>query len=233
MENFNCKIGDPTRILKAGTELYRYDLSSELPKEWSTDYKSKEYDYGILGCKNKMNAFFFYDIAGVAESTGKWASFKTGVDKVTLTSTKLEEDVIFFDLASKSMCDFRDVREFLDVQGIDVLTDDFKYAITINRRFSNIRQSFQEYRQSTNICQRCNSISKINRFFKCMDEGKEVPVRYLLQSLSDFDNGIAFKKLLTDKQYEGYCFSENDNAITYCLFQANKLSAPCHEIIKI
>lgn len=95
MGNLNRKNGNPTRLLKARTVLYRYDLSSELPKEWSTDYKSKEYDYGILGRKNKMNAFFFYDSKDVAESTGKCASFKIDVDEITLTSTKLEEDVIF------------------------------------------------------------------------------------------------------------------------------------------
>ena len=47
-------------MLPANTHLYRYDLV-EPPVEWSTEYKSIEYQYLVHGCKNRIGAFFFFD----------------------------------------------------------------------------------------------------------------------------------------------------------------------------
>ena len=43
-----------------GTNLYRYCLGDDMPKEWSTGYHSPGYHSKEYGDKNQIGAFFFY-----------------------------------------------------------------------------------------------------------------------------------------------------------------------------
>lgn len=49
------------------------------------------------------------------------------------------------------------------------------------------------------------------------------------QSLTDFDNGVAFKEMLIRNHWEGYVFKEEESSNTYCLLAATKLTDPVHE----
>lgn len=48
------------------------------------------------------------------------------------------------------------------------------------------------------------------------------------QSLTDFQNGHAFKQLLQEHGYEGYIFMEEFDSNTYCLLSSEHLTPPVH-----
>lgn len=60
--------------------------------------------------------------------------------------------------------------------------------------------------------------------------------RYLGQLLTDFENGPIFKKLVIQREYNGYLFYEHDRncpmVTTYCFFDSASLSKPlCEQIL--
>ena len=56
---------------------------------------------------------------------------------------------------------------------------------------------------------------------------------FLGQHLSDFNNGIIFNKLLTEKGYDGYVFVEEVNDPTVCIFDSSFLSQPTTQVIQL
>ncbi len=47
--------------------------------------------------------------------------------------------------------------------------------------------------------------------------------------VTDFENGMVFKRLLIEKGYEGYQFMEEKSSPTICLFDSSKISKPTHQ----
>lgn len=82
------------------------------------------------------------------------------------------------------------------------------------------------YFLSTLPIKRINAADEINKFFF-------YNAPYLGQSLTDYENGILFKSILEEKNYEGYVFFENPESNTYCIFNSDKISDPIHEEVYI
>ena len=57
-------------------------------------------------------------------------------------------------------------------------------------------------------------------------------LRYALQQLTDFDNGIIFIETLKSIYLEGYIFKET-NKDTIVLFESKKLKQPVHKKLEL
>lgn len=55
-------------ILENGDVLYRYGLEQDYPDVWCNNIHNPECDFGRLGDKNQIGAYFFYDNESVSES---------------------------------------------------------------------------------------------------------------------------------------------------------------------
>lgn len=220
------------KLLK-GTALYRYCLGNDIPKEWSTEYHSPEYHSEEYGDKNQIGAFFFYRNEETAykvltEAIKKAAKHGQNFQNSTLTCCQTIEDI--------SILDFTDCArpvQMLNIlydEGIDVLTSDFFLHPNKEHSFNNIR-GYHQYimdNRKTNDIKVCSKIlnkaDKIDKFFK-------EHVGYTGQLLTDFGNGIPFKRQLEEKGYEGYQFMEEKSSPTICLFNSSKLTLPVHRIV--
>ena len=70
-----------------------------------------------------------------------------------------------------------------------------------------------------------NCAAKIDDFFQRL-------VGYTGQLMTDFENGIVFKKLLQEKGYEGYQFMEEKTSPTICLFDSSKITKTIYKTVK-
>ena len=202
--------------LSIGTNLYRYCLGNDIPKEWSTEYHSPEYYSNEYGEKNQ--------IAAIEKAAKHGQNYQNN----TLTYCQIIEDISILDL---TYCD-RPVQmlNILYDEGVDVLTSDFFLHPNKEQSFDTIR-GYHQYimdNRKTNDIKVCSEIlnkaDKINKFFK-------EHVGYTGQLLTDFGNGIPFKRLLEEKGYEGYQFMEEKSSPTICLFNSSKLTLPVHKIV--
>lgn len=213
-------------VLSTDTNLYRYNLSDKMPDVWSTEYKSPEYHYDIYGDKNQIGAFFFYIKEGTAKEVLNVAisdANKRGesYSKCTITHCKTTRDINILDLTGCT--NPINILNKLYDENIDVLTKDFSLFVD-NKSFEMIRKDYDFLiKNDTKLdCKkRMHYADKINKFF-CYK------VNLLCQRLTDFGNGKPFKKLLTEKGYEGYQFNEESSSPTICLFDSNKLTSPIH-----
>ena len=73
-------------------------------------------------------------------------------------------------------------------------------------------------------CDIMNSAAKIDDFFQWR-------VGYTGQLMTDFGNGVPFKRQLTEKGFGGYTFMEEKYVPTICLFDSCKLTTPDHTIV--
>lgn len=226
-----------SKILHIDTELYRYDLSDSLPNDWTTDYHSIEYSYD-RGFKNKCGSFFFYDNEQTSLDVLKNAAQMRGVHVATITSCHTLKEVTLLDLSkydspSQLLC-------CLYKNGIDVFNKGF-YCYdedhSKDRKIDEMKESLvailtKDNKTMEDMLSNINTANKINEFFyskKC----SPCKCRYLGQLFTDFDNGPKFKKMLLDKDYDGYCFREDPCGMTYCIFDQNVLSAPNHKTIVV
>lgn len=228
--------------MRKGMKLYRYDLVCP-PNSWDTEYKSIEYQYELLGQKNKIGAFFFYDNCCDCFQTALNAAKKREKSTFYITTCQLIDDVNILHLQATSI--YMLITKLYE-DNIDVLTDDFiiyKNSQSIET-FRTIRDDYAQLREMIDSLNSSNDtdfsqiilqnrlIAKVHSVFGSSNNigGK---YDYFGQLLTDFDNGVAYKKLLQANGYEGYCFYEGYNdstpqVTTYCLFSSNKLSAPTH-----
>lgn len=219
--------------LPIGTNLYRYCLGNDIPKEWSTEYHSPEYHSVEYGDKNQIGAFFFYRDKKTASNVLNAAIEKAtkhgqNYQNNTLTCCQIVEDISILDLTN---CDSPVLMlNKLYYEGIDVLTSDFFLDPNKEQSFDVIR-GYHQYimaNRKTNDIKICSEIlnkaKKINKFFKGH-------IGYTGQLLTDFENGISFKRQLEEKGYEGYIFDEEPSGSTICLFNSSKLTPPKHIIV--
>lgn len=217
-------------ILPKGTILYRYNLGIDAPQFWSTDYYSPEYYSTKYGRKNQIGAFFFYLDEQTARNVLGQAiknSSNRGEDypNNTITTCQTLEDIQLLDITG---CQ-RPVQilNILYDEGIDVLTAEFVRHLNGDTPFTVIREYHQFIIQHEKEKEwpinreKMNYAAKIDDFFQWL-------VGYTGQLLTDFENGVPFKRKLQEKGYEGYQFMEEKSSPTICIFELEKLTAPEH-----
>ena len=215
-------------FLEPGDKLYRYDLGEKLDAEWLTDYSSPEYSFSEYGPKNKIGLFFFYNDISAAKNTLAQAVYnQKKMGKIynygTITSCQVIDDIRLLDLeAGLSSCS--DKIRFLHQIGLNVITELF-YNYQFKRPYSELQNALEDL-LSTDQSLSSAAENVINEFFYNFPP-------LLGQSLTDFDNGEAFKEMLENNEFEGYVFMEDFISDTYCLLSSDKITAPEHEIIDI
>lgn len=202
-----------------------------MPEDWITSYHSPEYHSNDYGDKNQIGAFFFYkdeetarNVLGVAVKN----SVKRGeIYKVnTITSCQTTLDINLLDITG---CQRPvNILNVLHDEGIDILTNEFVRHLNGIQTFDTIRGLHQyildhesEYECPVNR-EKINCAVMIDVFFQCL-------VGYTGQLMTDFGNGMVFKRLLIEKGYEGYQFMEEKSSPTICLFDSSKISKPTHQ----
>ena len=230
------------RILHKGTKLFRYDLECP-PEYWSTEFKSLIYRNFDLGAKNKCGAFFFFNKKEEAVNVAKIVvderreilddNIWTG--EVWLTETEIKDEMALLDLSN--MKDVTDLYVTLWNNNIDVFTDYFfkiaPYMPSIP--ISKIKKDvvlLAEFRQGKNKNRVKANESKYNILNFAYGNNNQEKLRYALQQLTDFDNGIIFIETLKSIYLEGYIFKET-NKDTIVLFESKKLKQPVHKKLEL
>ena len=223
MRNVENKI-----ILDRGDTLYRYDICTDLPNIWDTNYHNIEYAESKFGSKNSIGAIFLYDKIISAEQVLAGAinnQREKGrtIRYVTITSTTVNNEIVLLNL-EQGINRCSQIISVLYNCGIDVATKDFinyHTGETFDLILSDVKDLY-----SPDICVKLNAANNIDKFF-C-----NYPP-YLGQLLSDYKNGVSFKQQLQNKGYEGYTFMEIFSSNTYCIFSQDKLSHPSHTTVDI
>ena len=220
-------------ILPAGTALYRYCLGTEVPTAWSTDYHSPEYFSPKYGDKNQIGAFFFYpneqtarNVLSVAvqQQEGQGHPYPNNI----ITNCHTTADINLLDITN---CQRPvNILNILHDEGIDVLTTDFNKYLDDIVSFNQIRGHHQFIMQNEGTNDRIVR-SDMNEYGVQIDQFFHWRVQYTGQLLTDFGNGVTFKRQLQEKGYEGYQFTEEKDTPTICIFEADKLSVPVHQIV--
>ena len=215
-------------ILEPGDTLYRYDLGNNLPNDWSAEYSSPEYYSHNYGRKNVIGAFFFFENKQAAKETLAQAIYNQKVknkeyDCGTITYCNVTNDIKLLDLTT-GLFNCSNIISVLYDLDIDVVSNKF-YNYQKRLPYSSIGNAVKAL-SSDDYHIKLNAAKEINEFFLYCP-------RLLGQSLTDFNNGVDFKKILNEKGFEGYVFNESPTSDTYCLFKADKISNPKHEEIYI
>lgn len=215
-------------ILEYGDTLYRYDLEENLPDNWDSNYHNFEYSGSRYGFKNAIGAIFLFDKKLTAKQILSGAinnqKEKTRIiTRATITTVTVNEEIKLLDLSS-GIIRCSNLLSVLYELNMDVTVLDLK-NFQKDLPFHSIHDRLIDL-YSSDPAKRMTSANEIDRFF-C---GR---INLLGQTLTDFQNGALFKKLLEDKQFEGYVFWENPSSDTYCILSSLKLSNPIHEIIDV
>lgn len=218
---------DNSIILECGDTLYRYDLEENLPNNWDSGYHNIEYSGSAYGFKNQIGAVFLFDKKSVAKITlagaiNKQAEKGLKYNKVTISIVQVQQEINLLNLSSGILyCS--NLISVLHEIGITITTNDF-VNFQRNESFLSIHANLLDL-YSKDPQKKIESANIINEFFYNR-------INLLGQTLTDFQNGRKFKKLLENRQYEGYVFGENPISDTYCIFSSNKLSQPIHKTIE-
>jgi len=203
--------------ISPGLELYRYDINEPGPAWNSIEHSLKtEHSYeASVGPKNKIGAYYLYDNIKTTNAVAFIACNKKALEKYWLSNTKSIANLRIIDF-SKCSC----IHEMLDVLEslkINVCIPEFK----INGMDRNLTELIGH-----------NYDSRIHPTLPNLIE-----VGYLGQLLTDFNNGILFMGLLKKSGLivDGYRFCEelNPYGLTYCLFNADKLSIPNKHLVNL
>ena len=215
-------------IIDTHTELYRYDLEKP-PDKWDSDFLNFEYQTEEYGHKNKAKLFFFSDSKQTVRELGLNAAIKYNRTKYYFTkaNTILPVKVIDFDNRHniyQMLCLLSDL-------GIQVLTNDFK-TYEEDKTFGELKIHFDKAELEEDTIKKMNIIPQM----KVHTNSDYENIGLFGQRLTDFDNGLYFKKLVKsiDSQIDGYRWWEfNKKSFTYCLFDCEKLSEKETEIISL
>lgn len=214
--------------LKEGTKLYRYDLQLP-PNIWSIDYRSLEYSETVNNGynKNHVGFLFFFDNEEVAVNTAKVAYRNRGLDKFYLTSTETLHYLNILDLTGCSNPLL--MIQKLYTEGMDILRDTYHLYTDNGNHSLSVLKDIVNY----NLC---IGINPLERDVETIEKNTLLLQKYLSRSgypytilgeiLTDFANGIEFKKELIAKGYNGYSFDESVGGHTICLLDSHCLSKP-------
>lgn len=221
-------------ILSQGTNLYRYNLGTDIPDEWSVEYHSPEYFSKQHGHKNQIGAFFFYvneiTASNVLSAAIKRATCRGQIYRNNIiTKCKTTADLEILDITG---CErpIQILNKLYD-EGIDVLTSEFLCHLNNAMPFSDIRNSYK-YIEDNKKSDDISILTEINNFATKIDNFFDRRVGYTGQLLTDFGNGIHFKRILEEKGFDGYQFNEERSSPTICLFDSSKLTPPIHIIVQ-
>lgn len=207
-------------LIKKGEILYRYDLIKP-PTELSDEYRSIEYDFQKFGkCKNMANLYFFFSNEEGTHNTAKVAMKICDKDKYWITKLEVLSNLLLLDLSKKRTAYLMLLALFEN--DIDVLNDNFKYIDNVTGNSYYLSDLCKTFEQSLEISdEKVALIDEINAKLDCLQYlGR---FSYLGQTLTDFENGVSFKKILEQKQYDGYVFSESVGVDTVCLINKDAL----------
>lgn len=221
--------------LPVGAALYRYDVISP-PVNWDVSFKNPEYLF-TEGAKNKAGAFFFFNSEDQAVKTAEIVKLRYNgrYENAWLTCCSTQKtlkllNMKVFPTVSSLICSL-----FND--GIDFLTDDF-FSDGLKKNempLSIMRDPIIKMIAITSTDSQWYLVKEKNDFVNMvikLIEKQFMDNTYLgifAQKISDFDNGIAFKKLLIESSYDGYIFNESngrDGSDTICLYDKDSLTPP-------
>lgn len=230
-----------TYIMPKGYKLYRYDLN-EPPCNWSINHKNPEYQYGSGKIKNQFNGFFFFNSFYQTIGTCKNAIEKNGDRFQCAWLTKCET------ICETALLDIRKAPSisalFLGLykNGFDIFNDNFSiYKKEDKIPFSIFRKDLEEF----------SKIVEDEKWYLSKDKNEVVNefirkietlfidndwLGFAEQSLTDFENGISFSKLLQEKNLDGYIFNEAnriEGSDTVCFIDNKALSDPKCEKVEI
>ncbi|KOY86653.1 hypothetical protein AD998_11320 [bacterium 336/3] len=226
-------------LINICTKLYRYDIE-EPPKNWDDNFKNPEYQTGSEH-KNKANLYFFIDTKETAKKLVENVKIKQ-FNQYYISSCETMYMLKIIDFDGLNIYGMLDVLYHLK---INVMTDDFKTYID-NSQLETFKKFQDPYDTIKNIDNKINKSSqdyllkieafsklKLNDSWKLEEDNSGV----FGQRLTDFDNGIEFKKLVgaLNKKIDGYRWKENkdNDGFTYCLFNSKKLSPPKSEVFQM
>jgi hypothetical protein len=201
--------------------LYRYDLDLP-PTYWSANFKNFEYKDATLGNKNKAGLFFFTDSLDIANHLGVNAARNESRNEYHLTTVKIDTTLSLIDFSkSHRIYQMLCVLDDLKIRNLMNGFETFENEIT----FKKMNQLFDEIAFETDIVKKSNIITGQLKFNINFRDSLDVSI--FGQRLTDFDNGIKFKKLVNDifPKIDGYKWREfeDNRGLTYCLFNSNKL----------
>lgn len=221
------EINKPFRLYRCDTELP--------PNKWdeshaqNTNYGTK---YGERGPKNKAGLFFFHDHVDLSNSYGIESLKKINKDLDAenhqeyyyITETDIIKTIKIIDF-SKCHSMFMMI-DLLMQNGINILTSEFTNHNN-NITFDNFLVHYNNYIKTG------DSLHAL----KMVLINGDVPLEYTYfgQLISDFENGIALKKILEEKNIDGYRWREHNDprGLTYCLLSSEKLQEPTVSKIEI
>lgn len=217
------KEADNVKILEPWDKLYRYGLNSGYRADWDTNNHSIEYYSDEYGHKNQIGALFFYDCESAAvkvlsAAINKQKKIGNIISSATITTTEVVDNIVLLDL-EKGISRCTQLVTCLYNLGIDIMTDMF-YNFQKKDSYDSIRESFFQL-YSEDWKERMMAAKIVDDFFYSLPP-------LLGQSLTDFQNGHAFKQLLQEHGYEGYIFMEEFDSNTYCLLSSEHLTPPVH-----
>lgn len=215
-------------ILENGDALYRYDLEENLPDDWDPNYHNFEYSGSRYGFKNAIGAIFLFDKKLTAKQilSGAINNQKEKgreITRATITTVTVNEDIKLLDLSTRIFrcSQLLSVLYELDMDVTELELKNFQQDLPFKSIHDKLIDLYSE-----DPTKRMTSAYEIDKFFYGM-------TNLLGQTLTDFQNGVLFKKLLEDRQFEGYVFWENPSSDTYCILSPSKLSNPIHDIIDV
>jgi hypothetical protein len=203
--------------LSVGFKLYRSD-SNEPPIDWDSQFINPAYSYNGR-IKNMASNFFFTDNIESARLIGK--TYEKGCHFLTECEIAIPE----FKIIDFSNClSVYMMIEILESLNIDVLNADFKFYIEQKEPFES---DFEELATHYLAAKEGN----MNSLFKLKIPGLTVrDTGQFGQRFTDFENGLAFKKLIDALPYpiHGYRWREDKDpdGLSYCIFKSAYISAP-------
>lgn len=137
----------------------------------------------------------------------------------TITSCEVRKDIVLLDLFTgiERCSNMISVLKGLNLNVVNTLF----YNYQRDTSYTEIEHDL-ELLYSGNCTEKLGAAARIDDFF-C----SRLPL--LGQSLTDFNNGVAFKEMLIRNHWEGYVFKEEESSNTYCLLDATKLTNPVHD----
>lgn len=210
--------------LPKGFQLFRSDINKP-PEKWDQTHINPTYNYkGFI--KNKTGNLFFFDNAESANTLGK--TYDQSYHFLTSCCVNIDQcKIIDFSQCCSVYMMFR----VLDELGIDVLTDNFKlYSECLPPYLATFKELATAYKET----KAGNSFS----VYHVKYPGKTAKdIGIIGQRLTDFDNGLAFKKIIDSfgQPLHGYRWCEQNApaCYSYCIFSSKIVSDPITEKVEV
>ena len=203
----------PELFLNENEHLYRYDISQPLDK-WSDDFHSLEYTYPDK-YKNQFGGYFFFRSEKHAQKIARKSLIKNNISQkgYWVTHAKVQKTLRLLNLLEYQTI----TAVFLEFfeNNFDIFTEEF--LVNPGVKVSPKMMVFKDMLQQAYLSMK-NKKSKDNllispdiELLKQQVEShyqSNLNIGYLGQVLTDFENGLLFKQLLLDNNFEGYVFNE-------------------------